>query len=165
MKRLKAFLDKRGISYSETTYGANYFNDHTLDLHFEGLIVGIDCESHYQAHNIECEIRKYCHRYGYTLIQEGGFPGYHYINITTTAAAEALRNYQTYSRKSVEQCEKHIHFCHTYYGTTSPTLNEELSGIMEFYEDEYKTFLQEQTKKPPNPPRRTRARSPRAAGL
>lgn len=146
MKKFKAYLDKQGISYTATTYGANYFNDHSLDLHFDGVTIGIDCD-YYRSQNLENIIRKYCNRYGYTVIQAGGFPGYHYMNIIKASDAEALRNYETFSRKSVEQCEKHIHFVYTYYGTTSPTLNEELTGIMEFYEDEYKAFLKDAERK------------------
>ena len=142
MKKLKAFFDRKGWKYTETSYGCNYFNDHSLDLHFEGLTIGIDCEYCVKNHiNMEEIIRKYCKRYGYMIIQTGGFPGFHYMNITTTAAAEAMKNYQRYSRESVRQCEKHMHFMYTYFGKNVPTLNEELAGIMEFFEDEYKAFL------------------------
>lgn len=140
MNTIKNWMNRNGITFSETTYGANYFNDHSLDLHFDGLTVGIDCE-YYAGAALERKIRKYCDRYGYSIIQAGGFPGYHYINIMRTDHWITLKNYERFSREAQEQCEKHIHFCHEYYGRDHAGLNEELSGIMEFFEDEYKTFL------------------------
>lgn len=140
MKNIKNWMQKNGIVFTETTYGANYFNDHSLDLHFEGLTVGIECE-YYAAENIEKKIRKYCKRYGYSIIQTGGYPGYHYMNIMRADQWQILEDYERYSRKAQDQCEKHIHFCHEYYGGDHPGLNEELTGIMEYFEDEYKKYL------------------------
>ena len=141
MNTIKNWMNKNGIEYTETTYGANYFNDHGLDLHFDGLTIGIDCTEYYTAEQIEKKIRKYCERYGYSIIQTGGFPGYHYMNIMRTDDWNTLRDYERYSREAQKECEKHIHFCHEYYGGDHAGLNEELGGIMEFFEEEYKRFL------------------------
>ena len=136
MKALERFLHKNNLEYRAERFGCNYFNDHGLDLHFPGVVIGFD--------NIKDEmtVQRYCERYHFSIITRGGFPGYHFFWIVRSEAAAAMDLYFEYQNASVKACEKEIHFSYEYFGRgNDPDLNDRLLGIMEYYEDEYKKAL------------------------
>lgn len=145
MEKLKNYLDKKGIKYTPAKFGANYFYDSTLDLHFEGVEIVFrysDAEESRQSAQTRRTIEKYLNRYGYEIIRSGGNPGYQFIFIMRLDEWQQIKNYDFFADQSREACEKHIHFLHEYYTPeTIPNYNEDLKGIMSFYEDEYKKFL------------------------
>lgn len=146
MNKLKKYLDKNEIKYTPAKFGANYFYDSNLDLHFDGIeiVFGYDTpEESRKSAQARRKIEKYINRYGYEIIRSGGNPGYQFIFIMRCDEWQALKDYDIFADQSRERCQEHIHFMHEYYTPeTMPNYNDDLKGIMKFYEEEYKAFLE-----------------------
>lgn len=148
MEKFKKYLDSKKICYQDIKIGESYFFDHSLDLHFNAvsILFYYDPENRENARNAEKArktVEKYCKRYGYTIFCRCGYANETRYNIAKSDDYRQLTNYHIFSDKANEKCNNHIHFCAQYYGNAgkNKNLNEELKGIMSFYEDEYKRFL------------------------
>lgn len=148
MNKLKEYLKRKNISFSDTSIGTNYFYNHALDLHFDAVSVCFyfNPENHEEAletAKARETLERYVKRYGYTITMSCGYANDTRYVIARTDEVKRLREYHLFSDKSKKSCEKHIHFCAQYYGKAgnNKNLDEELKGIMQFYEDEYKRFL------------------------
>lgn len=140
MKKFKEYLKKNNITYAPRQYNENYFNN-SEPVQCEAIQVTtwFDSENYYiQRANME-KVKKYCARYGYTIINSWFTNVYDTIIITTAADAALLKLYWAYKEPAAVDCEN---LMHRYY--TEPltiNLNHELKKIMFKYGAAYNAAL------------------------
>lgn len=134
MKRLLNFCEKNGIEYSPEKYGATYF-ENAPALHIDGVQVVFEIPENQPVS--EVDFLRFCKKAGYSVFCFGA-PGFHVVNVMKKADRAALELYNEYMKKSVESCEKLIHENATGVSKETPAdFNRRLSGVMDFFGNEY----------------------------
>ena len=139
MKKMYKYLEKIGATYEPVNYGSDYFfNVPTLSI--DGAIVSFDYSggvpSYYmKIAQIEKMILTYCHKYGYTVFNRGGFPGCRYFSICRTDDIEKLDYLNSFVRTSVDECERVIH--EYIAGMRSGCENDDIRAVMDSYGRDY----------------------------
>lgn len=142
MKQLFAYMDKLGIEYSKTDFGAFYFCN-APKISFCGAFITLGPGAVNTA--AWRSLDRYCKRWGYSLRPWGGYPGSTVYRVCRADDWAALEKYAEYQRESVDACEKAIHLRQigAGYNMTDSEFNEYLRGVMEFYGVEYLNSLKQ----------------------
>ena len=135
MKKLFDYSKKYGLSITPETYGENYFRN-APPLQFDGAQIVFDIREEQPV--TESVFYRFCEKSGYSIIAWGP-PGFHVLNVMKAEDRASLDLYNEYMNKSVEACSEQIHLrANGFYSQeTDREFDERLSGIMEFWGNEY----------------------------
>lgn len=145
MNNFFKYAAKIGATVNETSTGWNYFKN-VPEKHFRAALVVLEYDSRetsIESERIRKALERYCGRYGYTIYNRSGYPGTQYFFVMRADEKEELSFHWEFVKDSVDACEKQIHLRHEgfYSDETDAEFNERLSGIMEFYGEEYLTAV------------------------
>ena len=130
MDRFEKFLQENCDGFRVETYGANYFDN--VKMSVNGYCVSF--ERRYPSERFF----NACGRFGYAVLNKGGFPGFYWFHILKKDHVAELLQIMEYEKMSVAECEKEIHESYILHGAGGdPGLNERLRRIMDFWENEY----------------------------
>ena len=141
MKMFRAFLDRSGIAYQNTTYGSTYF-ENVEPVYFAGVccVFGTDPASCKNRQKVEDYIKK---SVKYEIFRRSSRPGYQVLFIAPCADLAACRLYQSFVSRSVTAWEAAVH-TQRMTGIYNPAAEGALaSEIMKYWETEYKRALDE----------------------
>lgn len=139
MQSLRSYMDRAGLRYNIQSFGCSYFKN-VEPVKFSGVsfTFGIDPKSCRDRQKVEAYIK----RSGkYEIFHRYGYPGFQCFSVALRDDLEALRLYHSFSDRSVSSWEAEVHMRRD-MGIYDPAVENDLAaGIMEYWEEEYKSAL------------------------
>lgn len=140
MANIEKYLSNKGIIYQTQIGGSEYLpgvNPVIYPIYIIQVPRPASTEASKQAADTIRKLRRYCRRYGFSLVNRT-LNGIVSFKIISYADIEKFNNYKRFQDRSINAVEKYIHIHKTF---DLPVCDEYIAGIMEHYAREYKTFL------------------------